>query len=105
MNLTRNHEVSGSIPGLAQGVRIWCCCELWYRSQMRLGSGIVWAGGCSFDETPSLGTSMCCRCGPKKQKQTDKMCKGYLPRLLPLLQALTPHPLSGLFDLGVAEEK
>ena len=36
-NLTRNHEVASSIPGL----RIWHCCELWCGSQMRLGSGIA----------------------------------------------------------------
>ena len=27
-NLTRNHEVAASIPGLAQGLRIWHCHEL-----------------------------------------------------------------------------
>ena len=25
-NPTRNYEVAGSIPGLAQGIRIWHCC-------------------------------------------------------------------------------
>ena len=35
-NLTRNHEVVGSSPGLAQWLRIQHCCELWCRSQMRL---------------------------------------------------------------------
>ena len=45
---------------------------------MKLGScvavAVAQAGGCSSDSTPSLGTSMCCRCGPKKQtnKQTNK---------------------------------
>ena len=38
---TRNHEVSGSIPGLAEWVRIQRCCELWCGLQMRLGSGIA----------------------------------------------------------------
>ena len=37
---TRNHEVAGSIPGLAHGLRIQRCHELWYRLQTRLGSGI-----------------------------------------------------------------
>ena len=41
MNPTRNHEVWGLIPGLAQWVRTWCCRELWWRSQMRLGSRIA----------------------------------------------------------------
>ena len=52
MNPTRNHEVAGSIPGLAQ-------C----RSQMRLRShvavAVAQAGGYSSDLTPSLGTSIC----------------------------------------------
>ena len=29
---------------------------------------VVQAGSYSSDSTPSLGTSICCRCGPKKQK-------------------------------------
>ena len=56
MNLTRNHEVEGSIPGFVQwlsGLRIRRYCELWYRSQMWLGPGIagavVQAGSCSSD--------------------------------------------------------
>ena len=39
--LTRKHEVAGSIPGLAQGLRIWCCHEQWCRSQMWLGSNVA----------------------------------------------------------------
>ena len=41
MNLTRNQEVVGSIPGLAQCLRIWHCRELWCRLQTRLGSGVA----------------------------------------------------------------
>ena len=40
-NPTRNHEVAGSVPGLAQGLRIQCCRELWCRLQMLLRSHIV----------------------------------------------------------------
>ena len=75
-NLTRIHEDAGSIPGLAQGLRIWHCCELWCRSQRQLGSGVavalVWAGSCSSDYTPSLATSICCGYGPKKTKDKKK---------------------------------
>ena len=39
-NPTRNHEVAGSIPGLAQWV-IRCCHELWYRSKTWLGSCVA----------------------------------------------------------------
>ena len=53
------------------GLRIWCCHEQWCRLQMWLRSRIVvavaWAGSCSSDSTPSLGTSICCRRGPKKR--------------------------------------
>ena len=36
MNPARIHEDLGSIPGLAQGLRIRCCRELWCRSHVRL---------------------------------------------------------------------
>ena len=59
------------------GWRIQCCCKLWCRSQIWLGSGVAVAvavavaaaSSCSSDSTPSLGTSMCCRIGPIKAKQ------------------------------------
>ena len=49
MNPTRNHEVADSIPGL-RGIR-----------------------GYSSDQTPSLGTSICCRCDPRKYKKEKNL--------------------------------
>ena len=33
---------------------------------------VVQAGSCSSDLTPSLGTSICHRCGPKKKQKERK---------------------------------
>ena len=59
------------------GLRIWHCCELWCRSQTRwlvscISVAVVQANSCSSYLTPSLGTSICHECGPKKQKQKQK---------------------------------
>ena len=57
------------------GLRIQHCCELWCRSHM-LGSGIavavVEASNCRSNSTPSLGTSISHRVGPKKKKKKKK---------------------------------
>ena len=54
------------------GLRIQHRCELWCRWQMwlrsRVAMAVVQAGSCSSDSNPNLGTSMCPRCSPKKQK-------------------------------------
>ena len=66
------------VPSLASlsRLRIQCCWELWCRLQMWLGSlfavAVVKAGGYSSDSTPSLGTSICHGCGPKKTKNNNK---------------------------------
>ena len=61
---------------LLSELTIWCCSELWCRLQTPLGSHVAMAlavaGSCSSDLIPSLGTCICHRCGPKKQKIKNK---------------------------------
>ena len=56
------------------GLKIWHCRELWHRLQTQLGTdvAVAVAGSCSSDWIPSLGTSMCLKCGPKKQITKQK---------------------------------
>ena len=56
------------------GLRIQCCCELWFRSQDRNPCCCDCSVGqhCSSNSTPSLGTSICRGCGPKKMKKKRK---------------------------------
>ena len=70
------------VPSLAllSVLRIPRCLEIWCRLQTWLGSGVAvavavavaLASGHSSDMTPSLGTSICHRCGPKKDKKRKK---------------------------------
>ena len=57
---------------LLNGLRIWRGHELWCRMQTWLGSrvdvAVVKASSYNSNLTPSLGTSICHRCGPKKTK-------------------------------------
>ena len=61
------------------GLKIHCCSELCCRSQSQLGSNVAvavaLAGDYSSDETPSLETSICCECNPKKEKKKKKKKK------------------------------
>ena len=54
------------------GLKIWCCHELWCRSQTWLGSGVavavVQASSCSSNSTPTLG----CKRSPKKAEKEMK---------------------------------
>ena len=60
------------------GLRTRRCCEPWCKSQTWLGSGIavavVYAGGYNSNWTPSLGTSICRGCSPRKDKKDKKKC-------------------------------
>ena len=57
------------------GSGIWYCHEL---LQMQLRShiavAVAQAGSCSSNSTPSLGTSLCHRCSPKRHTHTHKDC-------------------------------
>ena len=88
---------------LLSGLRIQCRHELWWRSQTQLTScfavAVIQAGSYSSDLTPSLGTSIFCGCGPKKQKKkkqknTDlrKDYYYYFRLLLLLLTVLVAGP-------------
>ena len=62
-------------PALLSRLGIRHCRELWCRSQMWLGSPCCCGCGAasnSSDLTPSLGISICYRCGPKKQKMNKQ---------------------------------
>ena len=62
---------------LLSGLSIWHYHELWCMSQTWLGSGIAMAmavaeaSNHSSDSTPGLGTSICHRCGPKKNQNQN----------------------------------
>ena len=55
------------------GLRTQRCCRLRRRSRVQLRShiavAVAYASTCSPNSTPSLGTSVCHRCNPKKRKK------------------------------------
>ena len=63
-------------PALLSELRIQRCCELWCSSKTWVGSGVAMAmaqaKGYSSVLTPSLGTSVCCKCSPKKEKKEKR---------------------------------
>ena len=56
---------------------IWCCHELWCRSQTQLRPcvAVAQAGSWSSNLTPSLGASICLKCSLKKAKKKKKKKK------------------------------
>ena len=69
MNVSRNHEVAGSIPGLAQwvtGSSVAVSCGVGPRSSLDLELLWLWHRPVA---TAPIGTSICCGCGPKKEKK------------------------------------
>ena len=77
-----------SLASLSE-LRIWRCCEVWYTLQTWLRSCIavvvVWAGSCSSDSTPSLGSFICHGCGPKRQKKKERERLFYFPAIYLLI--------------------
>ena len=78
-NLTSNHEDEGSIPALYQWVKglvlpLWCRSQTWLGSHgaVAIAVAVAVAGSYSSDSNPSLGTSICCGCSPKKKGKKKK---------------------------------
>ena len=116
-------------PAPLRGLRIWRCRELCCRSQTGLGPHVavagVWAGSCSSDSVPVLGTSLCRGYGPNKQKKQEKKCTidtsgpwrmhftricvpvpaGTMTHLLMDRAAIQPRDTGSLALLAVAKEK
>ena len=89
MNPKTVHEVAGSIPDLAPGLRVLFWHELHWRLQMWLRAhisvAVTYASNYSSSlySSPSLGTSIYLRCGPKKTKE-KKACLNTVLFMVPL---------------------
>ena len=83
----------GSIPGLTQWVKDLALLE-WCRLQTLLRSfvavAVVYAGSCSSNSTPSLGTYICLGCGPKKSTHTHTHTKKRNNQLTSISEAHNP---------------
>ena len=71
--VSEDYEDAGSkLLASLSGLRIWRCCELWYRSQRQLrfivAVAVLSASAVAPTGSLSWGTSICHRCGHKAIK-------------------------------------
>ena len=76
-NPTRNHEIAGLIPGLAQWVRIqrchelWCRLQIWFRSHVAVDEAGAVALICPLAWEPPYATNVALK-SKKKKKERKK---------------------------------
>ena len=78
---------------MLSGLGIWCCLELWCRSQNSSDSKLLWLWRRPAAVAPIrlIGASICCRCGPKNSN---------FPCLLSLCGRWAP-PAASLYGVRV----
>ena len=117
MNPTSIHEDQYPLASFS-GLRMWHCPELWCWLQIWLRSGIavavVQAGDFSSYSIPNLGTSICCKCGPKKTKDKKKWSLNSMQAFIVLVLQKEEHCASinvrrtkeqGIFCVNVTSYK
>ena len=86
------------------GLKIWCCHELWCRSQTKLGSdvavAVVYAVICSSDSTPSWELSYALGAVLKNKKQQQKK-KAHLKPSCQVFLKLACRPCFPNFPPGI----
>ena len=55
-----------------RGFDVSCSVDERWHSDLA-GTAMAYAGSCSYNSSPSLGMSICCRYGPKKKKISKKL--------------------------------